>query len=199
MLLTKLTLHNFGIYAGRHEINLEPKEDKPIILFGALNGSGKTTLLEGIQFALFGKSAKFLGKNKSAHVEFLTNSINRRNLQNSASVSVEFDIKRQGKRNKYEVVRTWSLKNNGTPVESVQVFLNGELNSDLSDRWIELSETFFPSQLSDLFFFDGERIESLAQPARCAELIRTGLNSLLGLDGHRSQQDPCYARASTKD
>lgn len=182
MLLTKLTLHNFGIYAGRHEINLEPKEDKPIILFGALNGSGKTTLLEGIQFALFGKGAKFLGKNKSAHAEFLTNSINRRNLQNSASVSVEFAIKRRGKRNKYEVVRTWSLKSNGSPVESVQVFLNGELNNDLSDRWIELSETFFPSQLSDLFFFDGERIESLAQPARCGELIRTGLNSLLGLD-----------------
>jgi DNA sulfur modification protein DndD len=182
MLLTKLTLHNFGIYAGRHEINLEPKEGKPIILFGALNGSGKTTLLEGIQFALFGKLAKFLGKNKSAYVEFLTNSINRRNLQNSASVSVEFAIKRRSKTHKYEVVRTWSLRNNGSPVDSAQVFLNGELDVDLSERWVELSETFFPSQLSDLFFFDGERIESLAQPARCSELIRTGLNSLLGLD-----------------
>ena len=182
MLLTKLTLHNFGIYAGRHEIDLTPKEDKPIILFGALNGSGKTTLLEGIQFALFGKFAKFLGKNKSAYVEFLTNAINRRNLQNSASVSVEFTTKRRGKQHKYEVVRTWSVKNNGTANDSVQVFSNGELDIDLSERWIEISETFFPSQLSDLFFFDGERIESLAQPARCSELIRTGLNSLLGLD-----------------
>ena len=82
MILTKLTLHNFGIFAGRHEINLQPKEEKPIILIGALNGSGKTTLLEGIQFALFGKFAKFLEKNKSAYQEFLTNSINRRNLEN---------------------------------------------------------------------------------------------------------------------
>jgi DNA sulfur modification protein DndD len=64
----------------------------------------------------------------------------------------------------------------------VQVFKFGELDLELSERWSELSETFFPSQLSDLFFFDGERIESLAQPARCSELIRTGLNSLLGLD-----------------
>jgi DNA sulfur modification protein DndD len=182
MILTKLTLHNFGIYAGRHDIDLEPKEGKPIILIGALNGSGKTTLLEGIQFALFGKFAKFLGKNKSAYVEFLTNSINRRNRENSASVSVEFSTKRRGKKLRYEVVRTWSLKNNGSPQDGVQVFLNGDLDTDLSDRWIELSETFFPSQLSDLFFFDGERIESLAQPARCSELIRTGLNSLLGLD-----------------
>jgi len=182
MLLTKLTLHNFGIYAGRHEINLEPKDNRPIILFGALNGSGKTTLLEGIQFALFGKFSKFLGKNKSAYVEFLSNSINRRNLENSASVSLEFITKRRGKKQKYEVVRTWSLKNNGTPNESVQVFRNAELDIELSERWTEISESFFPSQLSDLFFFDGERIESLAQPARCSELIRTGLNSLLGLD-----------------
>lgn len=182
MILTKLTLHNFGIYAGRHEINLEPKEDKPIILIGALNGSGKTTLLEGIQFALFGRSAKFLGKNKSAFTEFLSNSINRRNLDNSASVSVEFAKKRRGKKQNYAVVRTWSLKSNGAPTDSVQVFKNGALDHELSDRWVEMSETFFPSQLSDLFFFDGERIESLAQPARCSELIRTGLNSLLGLD-----------------
>jgi DNA sulfur modification protein DndD len=182
MILTKLTLHNFGIYAGRHEINLEPEENRPIILFGALNGSGKTTLLEGIQFALFGKFAKFLGKNKLAYVEFLENSINRRNLQNSAAVSVEFSTKRRGKKQKYEVVRTWTLKNRGTPMDAVQVFKNGELDVDLSERWVEISETFFPSQLSDLFFFDGERIESLAQPARCSELIRTGLNSLLGLD-----------------
>ena len=182
MILTKLTLHNFGIYAGRHEIDLEPKEGKPIILIGALNGSGKTTLLEGIQFALFGKFAKFLDKNKSAYGEFLTNSINRRNRQNSASVSVEFSTKRRGKKLNYEVVRTWSLKSNGSSHDVVQVFRNGELDTDLSERWVELSETFFPSQLSDLFFFDGERIESLAQPARCSELIRTGLNSLLGLD-----------------
>ena len=182
MILTKLILHNFGIYAGRHEIDLTPKPDRPIILIGALNGSGKTTLLEGIQFALFGKFAKFLGKNKSAYIEFLTNSVNRRNAQGSASVSVEFITKKRGKNQLFEVVRTWSLKTHGASADSVQVFKNGELDLELSERWSELSETFFPSQLSDLFFFDGERIESLAQPARCSELIRTGLNSLLGLD-----------------
>lgn len=182
MQLTKLSLHNFGIYAGRHEVNLEPKDGKPIILFGALNGSGKTTLLEGIQFALFGRFAKFLGKGKSAYLDFLTNSINRRNLQNSASVGIEFVSRRRGKNHRFEVVRTWTVKKNGNATDTVQVFRNGQLDMELSERWEEMSETFFPSQLSDLFFFDGERIESLAQPARCSELIRTGLNTLLGLD-----------------
>lgn len=182
MILTKLTLHNFGIYAGRHEIDLAPKIDRPIILIGALNGSGKTTLLEGIQFALFGKFAKFLSKTKSAYLEFLSTSINRKSAEDSASVSVEFITKRRGKHQLFEVVRTWSLKAQGASHDVVQVFKNRELDLELSDRWPELSETFFPSQLSDLFFFDGEKIESLAQPARCSELIRTGLNSLLGLD-----------------
>ena len=182
MILTKITLHNFGIYAGRHEIDISPKPNKPVILFGALNGSGKTTLLEGIQFALFGKYAKFLGKTKSAYLDFLINSVNRKNHETSSSVAVAFVTNRGGETSQYEIVRTWSISSSSTNAEAIQVFKNTELDNELSERWTELSENFFPSQLSDLFFFDGERIESLAQPARCSELIRTGLNSLLGLD-----------------
>ena len=182
MILTKLTFHNFGIYAGRHEVELAPIKNRPIILFGGLNGAGKTTLLEGIQFAFFGRSAKFLSRSKSAYLDFLSNSINRRNQHDSASVGIEFSNNNQGRKETFEVVRTWSKRTSGTSNESIQVFKNGELNIELSERWPELSETFFPSQLSDLFFFDGERIETLAMPERCSELIRTGLNSLLGLD-----------------
>lgn len=182
MIITKITLHNFGIYAGRHEIDISPRSDRPIILFGALNGSGKTTLLEAIQFALFGRFAKFLGKGKSNYQDFLHNSINRKSLQNSASVAVSFKTRKGSEHQNYEVVRTWSLSNSASNSDEIQVFTNGVLDTELSERWPELSENFFPSQLSDLFFFDGERIESLAQPARCSELIKTGLNSLLGLD-----------------
>jgi DNA sulfur modification protein DndD len=182
MILTKLALHNFGIYGGKHEIDLTVQKDKPIILVGALNGSGKTTLLESIQFALFGKNAKFIPKTKSAYFDFLKDSINRKNLETSASVAVTFETKKGNRISTYEVVRTWSLNSSKNQLDTVQVFKNGELDEELSDRWPELSENFFPSQLSDLFFFDGERIETLAQQDRCSELIRTGLNSLLGLD-----------------
>jgi DNA sulfur modification protein DndD len=182
MILTKLALHNFGIYGGKHEIDLTIQKDKPIVLFGALNGSGKTTLLESIQFALFGKNAKFIPKTKTAYLEFLKDSINRKNLDTSASVAVTFETRKGNHITSYEVVRTWSVNTNKSQLDSVQLFKNGEFDEELSNRWPELSENFFPSQLSDLFFFDGERIESLAQQDRCSELIRTGLNSLLGLD-----------------
>ena len=37
MIITKLSLNNFRVFAGKHEIDLRPEKDKPIILFGGLN------------------------------------------------------------------------------------------------------------------------------------------------------------------
>jgi DNA sulfur modification protein DndD len=182
MILKKLVLFNFGIYAGRHTIDLTSNKKQPIVIIGALNGSGKTTLLESIQFGLFGNKARFIPRSKSAYIEFLQASINRKNLDTSASVSVIFETKKGRQSTIYEVVRTWTLQSTKNQQDTVQVFKNDVFEEELSDRWPELSENFFPSQLSDLFFFDGERIENLAQQDRCSELIRTGLNSLLGLD-----------------
>ena len=85
MIFKKVTFHNFGIYAGKHEISIAPNKEKTIIVFGALNGAGKTTLLEGIQFALYGKNSKFLARN--SYVDFLVNSINRNSTQDSAAVN----------------------------------------------------------------------------------------------------------------
>jgi len=130
MILTKLALHNFGIYGGRHEIDLTIQKDKPIILFGALNGSGKTTLLESIQFALFGKNAKFIPKTKTAYLEFLKDSINRKNLDTSASVAVTFETRKGRSITSYEVVRTWSLSTSKSQLDTVQLFKNGEFDEE---------------------------------------------------------------------
>ena len=49
---------------------LDIQKNKPVILFGALNGSGKTTLLEGIQIALYGKSAQIDFRGKKNYYEY---------------------------------------------------------------------------------------------------------------------------------
>jgi len=180
MIFKKVTFHNFGIYAGKHEISIAPNKEKTIIVFGALNGAGKTTLLEGIQFALYGKNSKFLARN--SYVDFLVNSINRNSTQDSAAVALEFTAALDGRYSSLEVVRTWTNKGKLAKEYPIQVFKDGILDHDLSSRWDELVENFFPNQLSELFFFDGEKIESLAQPKLCADLVKTGLNTLLGLD-----------------
>jgi DNA sulfur modification protein DndD len=179
MIIDKLELHNFGVYAGKHSLEMRPTRGKPIILIGALNGSGKTTLLEAIQLALYGRAAKFLQDKKGGYSRYLEESISRQRGIDSASISISFlsvDTK-----DDYVVTRTWSSRD--APVsDSVRVVRNGLYDSDLSTRWSEYVDTFLPSALSDLFFFDGEKVESLAEPKRCSEIIADGLNALLGLD-----------------
>ena len=78
MIINKIKLNNFGIFFGPHEINIEPKKNKPVVLFGALNGSGKTTLLEGIQIALYGQSAQIEFRGKKNYSKYLQSLINKK-------------------------------------------------------------------------------------------------------------------------
>lgn len=59
MILHRITLQNFGIYAGEHRFDLKPKGDgrfqQPIILLRGQNGAGKSTLMEAIRLGLHGK------------------------------------------------------------------------------------------------------------------------------------------------
>lgn len=181
MILQSIKLHNFGVYQGRHEIDLAPDDKRPVVLIGALNGGGKTTLLEALQIALFGRAARFLEKRRGGYVDYMASSINRSCVQQGASVGVRFGVQSHGRQRVYEVERTWSIKGPGI-TEALDVRIDGVQDSEASERWAEFVEALVPSQISDLFFFDGERIESLADPERSAELIRTGLHSLLGLD-----------------
>jgi len=56
MLLTKVTLNNYGVYRDKNEFNFECTQEKPIILCGGTNGAGKTTLFESIMLCLYGIS-----------------------------------------------------------------------------------------------------------------------------------------------
>ena len=90
MIINKIILKNFGIFFGSHEIDIKPQKNKPVILFGALNGSGKTTLLEGIQIALYGKSAQIDFRGKKNYYEYLKSLINNQaNPKEGASIELE--------------------------------------------------------------------------------------------------------------
>ena len=50
MIFERLTLRNYGVFLGRHEIALAPTSaEAPIILIGGLNGAGKTSILEAVR------------------------------------------------------------------------------------------------------------------------------------------------------
>ena len=55
MIITKLNLYNFGIYAGFNSFEFSNK--RPVVLIGGMNGRGKTTILEGVLLALYGSNS----------------------------------------------------------------------------------------------------------------------------------------------
>ena len=183
MIFEEIVLHNFGIYQGKHIVNLDPKsKTKPVVLFGALNGGGKTTFLDALQLSLYGKFAKCSNRGNLSYPEFLKRAINRYVSEtDGASVELQFRHRRDGQEDVIRINRRW--QSTGKLIkETVDVLRNGQKDDVLAERWYEFVDEFIPAQISNLFFFDGEKIEALAAPEKAAEIIQTGLHALLGLD-----------------
>jgi DNA sulfur modification protein DndD len=183
VILDTIILNNFGIYGGRQDITLTPDhESRPIILFGGLNGGGKTTFLDAVQLALYGSKARCSNRGKLAYRDYLRAAIHRNaNPAEGASITIHFRRSVEGRTHSYQLVRFWHGTGRDLE-ESVKVFCDGELDSLLSEHWEEYIESYIPSGISHLFFFDAEQIKELAEGERSAELLGTAIHSLLGLD-----------------
>ncbi|MFZ6746130.1 DNA sulfur modification protein DndD [Undibacterium sp. JH2W] len=182
MIFEQVVLHNFGVYRGEHRIDLDVTAERPIVLIGALNGSGKTTFLDAMQLALYGKSARCSGRERVGYPEYLDSMINRdASPHQGAGVEFAFRARANGQDTHIRISRTWQKRGDSIK-ENLEVYRDGEHDLVASERWVEFVEDFMPSQIADLFFFDGEKIEALADPQRSATLLRVGIHSLLGID-----------------
>jgi DNA sulfur modification protein DndD len=186
MILNEMTLTNFGIYKGEHTVELSPKSKKPITLFGAYNGSGKTTFLDALQIVLYGKLAKTSSRGKTAYDDYLRSLINRDTSKKiGAGLKLVFTSKLNGRSEKIEVSRTWH--ESGTSIKEVcEVKRDDRFDQTSSERWHEFVEEYMPSEISELFFFDGEKIEGLADPLRSSSILKNGIYSLLGINSIES-------------
>lgn len=183
MIFTELVLHNFGIYRGRHIVDLRPQStEKPILLFGGLNGGGKTTFLDAMKLALYGKLADCSNRKNMPYDTFLESAINRYSPPDEgAALELEFIASRGGSKTRFRVKRFWR-KTSKSVTESIEVLEDGALSPVLSSHWAQHVDEFIPQDIAGLFFFDGEKIESLADKRTSASIIRTGIYSLLGLN-----------------
>src|SRR5262249_42003149 len=81
----------------------------------------------------------------------------------------------------FRVRRSWRGTGKGLR-EDVVVYRDNMVDHVLTEGWAEHVETFVPRGVAALFFFDGEKIEALAELANSRELLGTALGGLLGLD-----------------
>ncbi|MBB3047427.1 DNA sulfur modification protein DndD [Litorivivens lipolytica] len=190
MIIETLVLRDYRAYSGEHHFDLTPRKKwnkiRPIVLFGGLNGAGKTSILSSIRLALYGKGA--LGHSVSAkqYEEYLKQSIhkfksNSGSEANSASVSLTFTYAKHGKLLRYKVIREWETKKTSVK-ESLSLYQNDEPISNLNYEQCQgfLNE-LIPIGVSELFFFDGEKIADLADDEDGVQL-GDAIKRLMGLD-----------------
>jgi DNA sulfur modification protein DndD len=188
MILERLTLHDFGLFAGEQAFDLRPGRRNgrhlPIVLFGGINGGGKTTLLDAIQLALYGGRARCSKRSQLSYEEFLRASIHHGpavDAADTAGVALSFRHAADGVEHLYDVRRRWRLAD-GKVREELRVDQDGLPDAWLSENWPQLVEELLPLDISQLFFFDAEKIRTLAEDEGSSKALGAAIKSLLGLD-----------------
>jgi len=181
MIIRQLVLHDFGVFGGRHEIDLAPASaDKPVVLIGALNGRGKTTTLDAINLVLFGQRARLSNREPGASWDrYLRESINSR-APGGALVGMQFSIEDVFGVRTYDIARSWEVAGKSVR-EYFNVSVNGEVDHVLAEDWDEHIEGLLPLEVASLNFFDGEKIDKLADPAQSRSVVESAIRGLLGL------------------
>ncbi|HAS6174913.1 TPA: DNA sulfur modification protein DndD [Vibrio vulnificus] len=194
MLITKLTLNNFRVFRGVHEIDLRPAParlskngpiegtERPIILFGGLNGAGKTSILTAVRLALFGRQSFSQVLSNGEYVDALSELIHKGvghgGVQDNASIELEFKYSQNGEENTYKVIRGWKRgKKDSLCLEKDGIQIP-ELNYEQCQGFLN---ELIPTGIADLFFFDGEKIAELAED-ESGSVLKTAVRRLLGLD-----------------
>ena len=182
MILDELVLENFGVFRGRNVLSLTPpSREKPLVVVGGLNGAGKTTLLDAVQLVLFGRRAPCFHGNGAGYDGYLRGLIHRAvRPSKGATLELSFRHRGQSSEHRYRIRRHWRTRVRALQ-ETVEILRDDHPDRALSDHWAESVEQFIPIGIARLVFFDGEKIEALADPATSSEALRAGVNALLGL------------------
>ncbi|QVL17260.1 DNA sulfur modification protein DndD [Pseudomonas qingdaonensis] len=190
MIIDSLSVLDFRVFSGAHDFDLVPKikrgKNAPIVLFGGLNGGGKTTILSALKLALYGKGVLGSGATVAEYHQYLRECIHR--AHNSiakptrSAVELTFRYAQYGVISSYQLTRDWFVDHAGKVKEGLIISRDGHPLTELSyDQAQAFLNELIPIGVSELFFFDGEKIASLAEETS-GDALRESINKLLGLD-----------------
>jgi len=190
MIFSRISIENLGVFRGQVDFDLTPVRRKngarPIILFGGMNGAGKTTVFEAFKLALYGPGAFWPPPSRDRYETEMRNRLSRHPSTvtdtDRASVELEIQHTHMGRQHRFIVRRKWSFQTKAMK-ESLEVLRDGiPLDEIEQSLWQEFVWDLIPPGLSRLFFFDGEKIQALAEDESGTLQLADSFRSLVGLD-----------------
>lgn len=181
MILNKLEMYNFRQYISTQEIEFSTDPEKNVTVLIGVNTSGKTTIIRAFEWCLYGKIG--------FEDQTLLNSEVREKMNEGDSqetwVSVTFthnDVVYTLKRShKYLCIERYvedgkTVVNLGKPSEDISLeYLqkDGQTKTPIDKSNIDESmNRVLPKDLSDYFFFGGERVFSIANRNDLSKAVR---------------------------
>lgn len=210
MYIKEIELNNFRIYKGVNKITLLPEKDKNVIVVSGKNGFGKTTFLMSLVWCLYGKNMQNVDElyqkeigDKGGYGKYIGNSLNRlAKLEGETKfyVSVTFrDVKiPEISCNEIKITRTYDIVTSTS--DKVEVLVDGfqnELIQDLTTDGKQDGEEIFirdfilPIEIAKFFFFDAEKIVSLAEinSPEQRRLLSKAYTEVLGIKKYEDLKD----------
>jgi DNA sulfur modification protein DndD len=190
MIINSVTLANFGLYGGKTTFDLRPQPqdgfNRPIVLVRGKNGTGKTTLIEAIRLCLHGPLALGSRVSRAEYEAYLARRIhvpaNPQEKPTSAEISLALEHVSAGRKHSYQVERSWQQVNERVK-ETLSILEDGQDLADVSTP--QQQESFLrelvPPSLTDIFFFDGEKLQMLADDETSQDLLAETVKTLLGV------------------
>ena len=181
MIVKRLTTNNFFRFFGKFDFEFSTEIDKNITVVRGENGTGKTTIINAFYWCLYGDVTHPL------YIEKIFNELAERNLVDgeTGEASVEIVIHEKGM--DYTIKRKLIFKRRGEDVIRIgdESFTVTYLDTKTGNvKPVQDTKNFFdgfiPNNLRGFFFFDGERIDRLAQIDGRDE-IKKAILDILGL------------------
>ncbi|WP_400260897.1 AAA family ATPase [Sphingobacterium sp. SG20118] len=187
MKIRRIKFNNFRIYKGENEIVFEPVSGKNISIIAGKNGFGKTTFLTSLIWVFYGKMMVEVEdkykrdiKNAGGYEKFLITLLNRDVkstflidpfLPTQFSIEIEIDNLSIPSMpcNSVTIKRSFDL---ATETENLTVLidnLENELTKEVGYE-VFINDFILPREIAKFFFFDAEKIVTLAEAKSKAEL-----------------------------
>jgi DNA sulfur modification protein DndD len=200
MKINKIKFQNFRIYKGVNEILFTPNSTKNISIVAGKNGFGKTTFLTSLIWVFYGRMMSEVEdkyrkdiKNAGGYDKFLKTLLNRdiksefeSNKTNSSIFFVEIELKDifipSIPCKSVVIRRSYDLR---TEIEELKIFIDGLENELTKEVGFEvfINDFILPREIAKFFFFDAEKIVSLAEAKSKPELrnLSKAYSEVLGI------------------